>query len=410
MMESLARNGYTEEQVRDMLHMKYGSRVVKFRYDILDRFERKKGELSRVISGEVSMSAFATIKRTAKFTLEEENFEKMRYYTWQDLDNKTWSEEGGNEFRTMWALDKELSPMVDWLNDRIQPFVMFQMPDGGFVEFSLGIFLLSSPVRKDQNGQVVREVEAYDGLIILDQDKFTDRHYIKAGTTYESAVRQILQSAGITKINIDIPSGERLPNDKEYATGDTKLTAINDLLTAINNTPLWVDSSGYYRSSRYERPEDKPVGYVYSDQELSIIREEAEEEFDLFDVANSWVITVSNPESEPMTSRKDNNNPDSPTSIPSRGRRIVDFREVEDIASQAALDSYTERIASEASQVYGRAKFKTPIMPFHEYYDAIVFQYEPLGINDKFMETDWTIPLEAGAMMEHEVRKVVSIN
>ncbi len=111
-----------------------------------------------------------------------------------------------------------------------------------------------------------------------------------------------------------------------------------------------------------------------------------------------------------MTSRKDNNNPDSPTSIPSRGRRIVDFREVEDIASQAALDSYTERIASEASQVYGRAKFKTPIMPFHEYYDAIVFQYEPLGINDKFMETDWTIPLEAGAMMEHEVRKVVSIN
>lgn len=409
-MEALARNGYSEQEVKDMLHGKYGSRVVKFRYDLLDRNERKKGELERVRSGEVSMKAFNTIKRTAKFTLEEEYVDVRTYYTWKDVGGQKWNDLGEKQFRELWSIDEESQLKIDWLNDRIQPFVLFQMRDGGWIEFPLGIFLLSSPTKKDEFGEIVREVEAYDGLIILDQDKFTERTFFPAGMLYEEAVKEIIKSAGITKINIQIPDKAVLPNDKEYSVGDTKLSAINDLLTAVNNTPLWVDASGYFRSSPYERPDRRASGYTYSDQELSIIVEGVEEELDLFDVANSWVVTVSNPEGEPMTARRENTNPESPTSIPARGRRIVDFRQVDDIASRTALESYVERIASEASQVYGKVRFSTPIMPMHEYYDVYELQYGPLGINDKFSETSWTIKLEAGAEMTHEVRKVVSID
>jgi hypothetical protein len=409
-MQELARDGYSSEEIRDMLHGKYGSRVVKFRYDLLDRQERKKGELLRVRSGEVSMNAFNTIKRTAKFTLEDEYVDTRTYYTWKDVNDSTWVDLGASLYEDLWTVEKESALKVDWLNDRIQPFAMFKMPDGGWIEFSLGIFLLSSPTKKDESGFVVRTVEAYDGLIILDQDKFTERTYFPAGTTYEKAVTDILKSAGITKINIDIPSGAKLPNDKEYATGDSKLSAINDLLDSVNNTPLWVDSGGYFRSSPYERPDEKAIGYTYSDQELSIIVEGVEEELDIFDVPNSWVVTVSNPEGESMTARRDNTNINSPTSIPSRGRRIVDFRQVDDIASREALNAYVERIASEASQVYGKVTFETPIMPHHEYYDVIELKYAPLGIDDRFSETSWTIKLEAGAMMTHEARRVVSID
>lgn len=408
-MESLERGGYSAEEIRDVLHGKYGSRVVKFRYDLLDLNERKKGELHRVISGEVSMNAFNTIKRTAKFVLEDEFDESRAYYKWTDVDFQTWEDIGDARFQELWSVTRESTPKVDWLNDRIQPFVMFQMPDGNWIEFSLGIFLLSSPTKRDENGKITREVEAYDGLIILDQDKFTTRQYYPAGTLYEQVITEILRSAGINKINIEIPSGATLPNDKEFAIGETKLTVINDLLNSINNTPLWVDASGYYRTSRYERPDEKPVGYTYSDREMSIIVKGIEEELDLFNIPNSWVVTVTNPESEPLTARLDNNNPESPTSIPSRNRRIVDFREVEDISSQATLNNYVERIATEASQVYGRVKFSTPIMPFHEYYDVIRLQYSDMGIDDKFSETSWTIKLEAGSEMEHEARKVVNI-
>lgn len=91
-MQSLDRNGYNEDQIRDMLLMKNGSRVVKFRYDLLDRDERKKGELNRVLSGEVSMSAFSTIKRTAKFVIQDETIETRSYFSWSDFGDMTWNQ------------------------------------------------------------------------------------------------------------------------------------------------------------------------------------------------------------------------------------------------------------------------------------------------------------------------------
>lgn len=94
-MQELARGGYSSEEIRDMLHGKHGSRVVNFRYDLLDKDENKKGELSRVVSGEVSMSAFANIKRTAKITLEEEgqvNKVAEKKATWNDFAGKTWND------------------------------------------------------------------------------------------------------------------------------------------------------------------------------------------------------------------------------------------------------------------------------------------------------------------------------
>ncbi|AGE60946.1 hypothetical protein LEO2_29 [Bacillus phage Leo2] len=298
---------------------------------------------------------------------------------------------------------------IDWLVDKIQPWVIFQMPDGGEIEFPLGIFYLSTPTRNDQNGNIYREVEAYDGLIVLDQDKFLDRYTIKKGTSYEKAVRDILKSAGITKINIEFAGNLNLTNDKEFDLGTSKLAAVNELLDMTNNTPLWVDAYGYYITTPYRPPSSKSFDYTYDDRELSIIMEDVEEEFDIYDVANTWVITASNPESPPLVAKRVNNSPDSPTSTVNRRRTIVDFREIEDISSQAALDGMADRIAFEASQVYGKVKFETPIMPFHEYYDSIKFVYTPLGIDAVFSESNWEITLEAGATMKHEARRVIDI-
>ena len=308
----------------------------------------------------------------------------------------------------LWTIENESVQKVDWLNDRIQPFVMFQMPDGGWAEFPLGIFIPSTPTRVDSLGQVVRDVEAYDGLVILDQDKFVDRTAFSKGTSYRNAVESILRSAGISKIKMDFPS-KNLPTDKEFGVGDSKLQAINSLLTEVNMDSLWVDAYGYFVSDPYKSPAEKNAEFNYIDDELSILVEGMEEELDLFEIPNSFVVTVSNPESAPMVSRVENNDPDSIVSIPSRGRKIVDFREVEQMADQNSLNEYTKRIAFEASQVYGRIRFKTPIMPIHEFYDVVRLRYNPLGIDGNFAEMNWTIRLEAGAQMEHEVRKVVAV-
>jgi hypothetical protein len=297
---------------------------------------------------------------------------------------------------------------INYLSDRIQPWMEVKMRDGNWIQFPLGVFLLSTPTRHDEVNGVFRDIEAYDGLVILDDDKFTSRYTISSGTKYTDAVADILSSAGITRFNIQDKT-DTLSTDKEFKIGTSKLQAVNDLLSAINYTPIWVDARGYFTAYPYVSPADRRAEYTYADDELSVTYNGMEEELDLTEIANTWVVTQSNPEKTPLTSTKTNDSEDSPTSTVNMGRTIVDFREIDDIADQATLDAYVERIAFEASQVFGKLKFKTALMPFHEYHDVIHVKYDALKIDYKFSETNWTMKLEAGGEMEHEVRRVVSI-
>jgi hypothetical protein len=368
-MQQIEQGNYTRQQIIDMLH---GPRVeMKFRYDLLNKSDQKLGELDGVQEAEVSMTAFADIKRTAKI--------KMK-------DNTD----------------------IDWLSDRIQPFVLFRMPDKNWIEYPTGIFLLSSPQRKEESGNVYRDVECYDGLQVLLDDKVESRYTIAQGTLYTLAINNILAGAGISKGQIT-PSTAVLVTDREWEIGTPKLNIINELLQEINYTSLWCDEWGYYVATPYVLPIDRQIEYEYEDDELSVLYPGIAEELDLFNVPNKWVVTQSNAETEPLVSIYTNNNPDSPTSTVNRGRTIVDFRTVDNIADQTALYDYTRRIAYDASQVFGYIEFETAIMPFHSYMDMLQIRYSKLGIDNRYVETIWSYPLRIDGRMTHRARRVVQI-
>jgi hypothetical protein len=319
----------------------------------------------------------------------------------------------GNEMISAWVTGEyditiPETTEINYLSDRIQPHMEIKMPDGFWLSYPLGVFLLSTPTRHDEVNGVYREIEAYDGLIVLDDDKFLQRHNIPAGTKYTEAVKDILRGAGITKYQV-AEKDDTLSSDKEFKIGTSKLQAVNELLSAINYTPIWQDAGGYYVSNQYVSPADKREDYTYEDNELSVLYNGIEEELDLSEVANSWVVTQSNPDDAPLVSTKENYSEESPTSITNMGRAIVDFREVDDISDQATLDAYVERIAFEASQVFGKLKFKTALMPFHEYSDVLKVKYDAMKIDYKFAETGWTMQLRAGGEMTHEARRVVNV-
>ena len=219
----------------------------------------------------------------------------------------------------------------------------------------------------------------------------------------------LLESAGADKINIE-NDNKVISNDKEWDPGTEKLQILNDLASELNFTPFWVDEYGFYRTSRYQSPQSAPTDYIYEDDDLSVTLEGMEEELDLFDLPNVFTVVVANPDDDTiLKSTVENTNPNHPRSIPNVGRRIVRFEEKDDIADQEALDSYVERLAFESSQIYGKVKFNTAIMPFHSYSNVIRVRNSTLGLDHKYAETNWTIPLEAGADMSHEVRRVVSL-
>lgn len=596
-MQELARNGYTNQEIKDALHGKRGNREIRFRYLLLDKDDNEIKELSTVENGEVSMGQFDTIKRTAKFKIKDDN--SINYLTdriqpivelkvpevkrkhdnyglyfdgtddyvnienpnqlananftieidftitswknsyqslfsirkgpgWNDLSMVILRNGGGKnlllsisngsqatttncatpilelnkKYRITGTFDGQMlrlyldGLMVDEYLTNIVPSLttntlasighagstyywngnifdvslynkaltseqiqenknkrltgdesglvgLWRLNEGigtttkdstkngnngtingatwqkngieiekipaSWIEFPLGIFLLKSPTEKEENGKIWRDVEAYDGILVLKDDKFTSRYTITAGTNYKTAMIDILATAGITKHNIN-DTDKTVPVAIEFEIGTEKIEAINQLATAINYIQMVVDPYGYYTSYPYQSPGTRAIEYEYKDDHLSVIYNGMERELDTWDIPNQWVAVLSDPEREPMMATYENNNPESPTSTINLGRNIVRLLEPESVADQNALDGYVQRVAFESSQIYGRISFESAIMPMHDYADVLGITYEPLGlVNEKYSETGWTIPLVTGGKMRHDLRRVVNI-
>lgn len=91
-MQPLAQNGYTAQEVEDVLRGVRGPRKLSFRYDLLDRDNKYLRRLDNVVSGSVSYSLLSDIKRTARFVIRDDG-----------------------------------TP-INYLSDRIQPWVRLEMP------------------------------------------------------------------------------------------------------------------------------------------------------------------------------------------------------------------------------------------------------------------------------------------
>lgn len=316
-----------------------------------------------------------------------------------------------------------LTDSIDYRVDRIRPYMIYK--DGAStVERSLGIFLLNSPKRKDKGSRVYREIEAYDQLSILADAKVIHAFQTTSngGKKVTELITEILTGTDTTIpvkfgysfpaafVNISNSTNVYLDRTLNFNVGDTWLNVINAMLMFINYTPLYVDGNGVLRAEPYKAPADRPTSHTYIDDELSIIYKEAEEEFDIHDVPNVFVVTQqADSEGERMYSRIFNTNEGSLSSTVNVGRYIVDYREVSQVANQGILDTYCARIANEASQAYGKVIFRTALMPSHEYMNNIQLRYQNLRIDDIYTETDWSMDLKVGGQMEHRVRKVVRI-
>jgi hypothetical protein len=372
-MLDLAQKGFTAQQVLNKLQYASGAREIKYRYDLLSNSDVKIGELYTVERGTISFSAAAQIKRTGSFNIKE--------YEHRD---------------------------VDFLNDRIQPFFCLNM-GGEWLEWPLGVFLISSPARAAMGKNISRRVTAYDMNLVLYQDRFTNRYLVRRGANYVNAVKQIMQGAGIVKINIR-ENAATLNSDREFEIGGSKITAVNELLKAINYTSCYVDGNGFLSSRPYVAPGDRGVDHKYADDALSVIGEHAEDELDLFDTPNYFVRTVVNPETQNiMTAKYINQDPASALSTVQRKRTIVDYAEISDISNQQTLQNYVYRIAFERSQIYNKVKISTAAMPHHAYSDTLYIKHSGLGIAGIYNETNWSLDLSEGGLMEHLVRKVVHV-
>lgn len=134
-----------------------------------------------------------------------------------------------------------------------------------------------------------------------------------------------------------------------------------------------------------------------------------EEEVDTFNIPNKFITVCSNPDNEPLMSTYVNDSISSPTSTVNRKRIITKYKRVTDIADQVSLDAYTKRLAEDSSNIYGYIRFNSAIMPHHSFNDCLYLKHNKMGINNNYIETEWSMKLTAGGLMKHRARRVISL-
>lgn len=375
-------NNHTGSEILAALRGVAGSRQFSFRYELVDLNDNVVGDLTdRVESCSIDQNWLADIKRTARFVIRDA---------------------GG----------------IDFLSDQVRPWIRLHLPPYGeddWVEWPQGTFLLASPERlAEPSGVVSREIEAYDRLQILIEDKVASRYALPAGANVTTAVSTLLGSlprAGTVAVpRVNITRGLlALPAAREWEPGTTKLSIVNDLLGAINYESLSFDETGAAIVRPYRAPSTRTEEYVYADDAVGLIVPNVKQGADLFTIANKWVLVVSEPDRPPLVASFTNSDPGSPTSTVRRGRTIVDFRTEIEAVNQGTLDAKVARLAEEASQVYESVEFTTALMPIHSGNDVYRIRYAPLAINARYSEHTWSMNLAPGATMTHRARRLVQL-
>jgi len=372
-VKSFAGLGYNPADIVTALTS--SGRQMRYRHEWLTAVNTSKGFLSCIHTGaSVSNSALASIKRTMTGTLLA------------DID-----------------------PGFNFLSDRLRPWLGVRMPDGGWVDMPQGVFLLSQPGRKYNNGMTTRPFTGYDqGQVLSDLKIGASRYVAKTGVLYTDIITSL--TAACPQMNI-VPSDLTVPADRMWDPGTSYLQIVNDCCTAISYNSVWFDGFGVGQVGPYVLPADAPAGFTYTNVgNQALFTPEVDETLDLFSVPNYISYSVSQPGRPVLTATWANNEPSSPVSIPARGRVIPLVDASQDVATQVELAALVRRAGINAANVYRKITFNTPAMPMHENRDTLAITHSGLGLTGNYTETDWKLTLAAGAQMEHTVRQVVNID
>jgi len=372
-VQSLAVNGYTAADVLYALRGIRGRREWRFRYELLSSANVLVRQLTNVAAGHVEQDFLAEIKRTAKFTIQDRGD-------------------------------------INFLTQRIKPWAGIKMSDGGYAEWPLGVFLMTTPTRKaDISGVVTRDIDAYDATMVLQEDTVSGRYYVGNNQNIIAAVIEVLTNTpGIVSWNI--PANAAVTTTAiEWEPGTTKYQIIADLLGRVNYTSLWFDGNGVARAIPYVIPSSRTSEFEYATDVRSVILPDIEQTLDLYRVPNRWVLIVSNPETTPLRAEITNTDPSSPTSTVNRGRTITRVITDEDVPTQGLLNAKAERYREEDGNIFESVEFATGLMPFHDSNDVYDLVHDDLAITGKWNETKWAFDLLQGAGMTHSIRRTVSV-
>lgn len=294
---------------------------------------------------------------------------------------------------------------INWLSDLVRPEMII---DGEI--YPLGVFLPATVQESSYvSGTKLRtlHVEAYDRCWMV-QDHYTEAsQYFAAGVNYIAAVEQMLTAAGIALISSQPTTMTLAEAREDWNIGTSYLNIVNQLLSEINYTPLWFNSSGSAVLMPAKVPTAENITHVFDLAEPSVlVRPNINRKTDVYSAPNVFICICSNADkANPMVARSENTNPQSALAIQRRGRRIAKVVNVDNIANQTELQAYADRLRNESLITSETIQLITGLLPGFGVGEVVGLISD--GQMDVCIERSWSMELRAGGNMQHTLERVV---
>lgn len=250
-------------------------------------------------------------------------------------------------------------------------------------------------------------MEAYDrSWRVQTEDAGAVTEYA-AGSTYLDVVERILSSAGIALVQ-KTPNAAVLAAGRVWAGTADPLKIANELLTEINYKQLWFSAEGVAMLEPYAEPSAENIQHTMdSDNVRSLVLPTIRLRTDLYSAPNVFVCVCATPaRDEILSATSVNNSPSSPTSVIRRGRRIVKTVQVRNIASQADLQAYADRLRNESMLRGETIQVETALLPGFGSGDVVALHYGDLSA--LCIDHSWTMDFQPGGTMTHSLERVVA--
>lgn len=303
------------------------------------------------------------------------------------------------------TVDLTISRALAWGRDRVRPYILLSSATAGVTSarFNRGVYCLTSPTRPIGETPTTYSVSGFDLLYLL-QSPVGDTYVCTAGTTYLTAVRDVLTASGAggTVLMDGTLGATVLPADRVWALTDSEpaswLRVINDLLAEISYRGLWVDSDGNFRSEPYRDPSTRASEWLFDVADLStnIVGEQRTESADLWSAPNQWRFVRKAMAAKPVEGAgiyTVTNQSTGASSVDSVGRVVKAPTAYLDAADQASLVAQGDRVVASDKSNTRVIELTTGPFPIASHFDVAQLIDPDLGGPVKIQARSWQMDL-----------------
>lgn len=312
--------------------------------------------------------------------------------------------------------------IIDPLQDMLRVHYRLLAPDGGWLEWTIGTFLMLIPDREINAGFTFLQVKGADLTQLLVDAAVATTWSVSAGQSYLNAITNVIDSyGGSYHFNIQIPDPYvQVPATLSWDAGTSRLKIVNDLLEAINYHDLWCDENGTLRSDPIPLYAQVTPSYTFDTAGASLLGYPVLQQINLNEAYNQFLVVGSDPRvalfrGQPLFHYKtffnylyENTDPSSPISTVNWHPKL---KKIDDhsIPNDAVAAQRAKIEAQKSAFVYSTVTFNTFPWPVSQNLDIYGFAIDTPdeGLRTgKYLEIGWSMACATGASTAHQVALV----